>query len=37
MHTVPLDGRSPLRAVRLVITGAVGHSAALAGMALVAA
>jgi hypothetical protein len=35
-HTVPLDARTPIRAARLVITGAVGSCAALAGMGLLA-
>jgi hypothetical protein len=36
-HLVPLGGRSPVRAVRLVVTGSVGSCAALAELGLVSA
>jgi Glycosyl hydrolase family 59/F5/8 type C domain/Galactocerebrosidase, C-terminal lectin domain len=37
LHTVRLDTRTPIRAVRLVITGSVGSDAAVAELGLVAA
>lgn len=37
MHTVRLDTRTPIRAVRLVITGSVGPDAAVAELGLIAA